>query len=135
MSDKAIEMQLALRYAQLVDNRQFAELTEIIAEEFQQESEHFASHSAAEFISSLEILRNYEKTFHLVGNQIGEWEDDIYSGETYCVASHLYEKDGISRKLDMGIRYKDQIKKYDLEYKYSRRDLDIVWTQDLPTVL
>lgn len=127
--------QLALRYAQLVDDREFAELEEILFEDFKQESQQFSSSSAAEFIAGLEILRNYDRTFHLIGNQYGKWEGEQYQGETYCVASHLYSKEGVDRKLDMGIRYKDTIEKRDGVFKFSRRDLDIVWVQDLPTML
>lgn len=123
---------LATRYALFVDNREFSRMAEIMLEDFTQQGPGFAAGSRDEFIANLEFLRNYSETFHLIGNQIGEWEGEHYRGETWCVASHLYEKDGQGRKLDMGIRYQDDIIAVDGEYRYRSRDLKVVFTQDLP---
>jgi hypothetical protein len=32
---------------------------------------------------------------------MGEWSGDTYRGETYCVASHFYDSDGVERRMDM----------------------------------
>lgn len=125
--------QLALRYAQIVDNRDFDAMRGIICEGFTQQGPQWQCHSAAEFIDMLKLLEeNYSATFHMVGNQLGQWQGDIYRGETYSVASHLYERDGQSRKLDMAIRYQEQVVFRDGGYRYTRRDVEIVWTSDQP---
>lgn len=122
---------LAFKYAKFVDDRDFDRMREIMVSEFTQSGPGFGSDSLDEFIRNLEVLRQYTATFHLVANQLGVWQDDIYTGETWCVASHLYEVDGKSRKLDMGIRYQDVIRCTGDDCRYTSRDLNVVWTQDL----
>ena len=127
--------QLAMQYARFVDARAFDRLEEILVPEFTLRGPGYGSASRDEFIASLAILNDYSATFHLVGNQFGDWIDDRYQGETWCVASHIYERDGTQRKLDMGIRYEDTIVRYAERWCYASRDLNLVWTQELPTVL
>jgi hypothetical protein len=87
--------------------------------------------SANDFIATLGFLKEtYSATFHLVGNQLGQWYEDHYEGETYCIASHIYEKDGQGRKLDMAIRYQERVEYIDGRYCYTRRDVNIVWSSD-----
>ena len=42
------------------------------------------------------------------------------------------ELDGVLRKLDMGIRYQDVIENAGGICRYLSRNLNVVWTQDLP---
>lgn len=123
---------LAAQYAQFVDNREFDRMREIMVPDFTQKGPGFGSDSLDEFISNLAVLDNYSATFHLVANQTGQWHNEIYTGETWGVASHLYEQEGIGRKLDMGIRYQDVIENTGDGFRYTSRDLNVVWTQDLP---
>ena len=135
MIDTDIPKILAIKYARFVDDRQFDSMREIMVDNFTQSGPGFAAGSLDEFIANLQVLNNYSATFHLVGNQYGEWQNDLYRGETWSVASHIYEKDGEQRKLDMGIRYQDVIETEGTVFKYLSRDLVIVWTQDLPTTV
>jgi hypothetical protein len=121
-----------MKYSRFVDDKQFERMREIMADDFTQEGPGFHSGSLDEFIASLGILDKYSATFHLIGNQCGNWHNNIYEGETWSVASHIYEQDGVQRKLDMGIRYQDVIEDVGGNYKYISRDLQVVWTQDLP---
>ena len=124
--------ELAIRYAQIVDNREFGRMTEIMCDDFSQQGPGFGAASVTEFIAGLAFLENYSATFHMLGQQSGDWDGDVYRGETYCVASHLYEKEGVPHKLDMGIRYSDHIVLDGSQYKYQSRDLNVVYVQDLP---
>ncbi len=133
MNESDIPRTLAIKYARFVDDREFGRMREIMADDFTQRGPGFESGCLEEFIASLDILANYSATFHLVGNQWGDWHNSIYTGETWSVASHIYEKEGVQRKLDMGIRYQDVIEDVGGNYKYISRDLQVVWTQDLPT--
>ncbi len=128
-----IPYDLAVRYAQHVDNREFERFREIMLPSFTQEGPGFASGSLEEFIVNLGLLENYSATFHLVGQQIGNWDGGQYVGETWGVASHIYERDNEVRKLDMGIRYSDMIDLIDGSGWFTSRNLNVVWTQDLPT--
>ena len=132
MNESDIPRTLAVKYARFVDDREFERMREIMVDDFTQAGPGFASSSLDEFISSLSILDNYSATFHLIGNQYGEWQNDIYVGETWCVASHLHEEEGELRKLDMGIRYQDVIENAGGICRYLSRNLNVVWTQDLP---
>jgi hypothetical protein len=98
--------------------------------EFTTQGPGFAADSLDAFVETLEFLRNYDRTFHLVGTQFGEWQGDTYAGETYCIASHFYRQDGAEHKMDMGIRYRETIELREGTGKYLRRDLDVVWTED-----
>ncbi|HUH37741.1 MAG TPA: nuclear transport factor 2 family protein [Spongiibacteraceae bacterium] len=127
-----IEYQLACTYAQIADDREFARMAEIMSADFKMRSAAYNFDSLADYIAGLEALRQFSATFHLVGNQVGQWSGETYRGQTWCTAMHLYEKDGVARKLDMGIRYDDYIAMVDGRFRYTRRDLNLIWTQDLP---
>jgi SnoaL-like domain len=127
-----IERQLAYAYAQLIDDRRLDELAAIFAPDCRMSGPGYQFDSFAAFRQGLELIRKYDRTFHLVANQIGAWHGDVYEGETYCVASHIYTKDDREMKMDMGIRYRDRIALHDGTYKFTARHLDVVWVQDLP---
>ena len=133
MTNRPIEYTLAMRYAQIVDDRDFKQMNDILTDDFVMTGAGMEFRSAEVFSSSLEMLNKYSATHHFVGNQLGEWEGETYTGETYCIAAHIYEKDGVERKLDMGIRYADTIVKDGDNYKFSQRLFNLIWTQDLPT--
>ena len=129
MNQDSIPGSLAARYAQLVDGRDFAAMEAIMWPEFTQEGPGFRAESRAVFIGNLEFLRQFDRTFHLLGQVSGEWQGGTYRGETYCVASHFYQRDGRELCLDMYIRYQDLIELRDGDARYLQRDL-IVVTQD-----
>jgi hypothetical protein len=133
MNDSDTVRLLAVKYASFVDNRQYERMREIVTEDFQQQGPGFSANSLDEFIANLGALDKYSATFHLVANQLGEWHNEIYTGETWSVASHIHERDGASYKLDMGIRYQDVIENIGGTFRYTSRDLHVVWVQDLPT--
>jgi hypothetical protein len=131
MRDKIVR-ELAYKYAQFIDDRAFERMGEILADNVEMGSPAFETHTLEEFGEQLKFLDTFTGTMHIIGNQLGEWEGEKYQGETYCVASHIYEKEGVGHKLEMGIRYKDTIAPMDGTYKFTRRYLDVVWSQDLP---
>lgn len=126
-------LQLASRYARLIDDRQFGDLHRVLAPEIRISGPGYVMDSLPQVIAGMELLRQYDGTYHLVANQLGAWEDDEhYVGETYCIASHLYQRDGVARKLDMAIRYQDRIVRTGAGLRFVERELRIAWTQDLP---
>jgi hypothetical protein len=131
--NKSPEQQLAFRYAQIADARKFAEMRDIISADFTQQGPNWQCQGADAFIEQLQVLEtNFSATLHMVGNQLGQWNGDCYEGETYSIASHLFEKDGVARKLEMAILYQERIEKDTDSYRYTRRDVNIVWTSDQP---
>lgn len=133
MNNKPIEQQLALRYAQICDDREFEAMRAIISDDFKQQGPQWYCDSADAFMQQLKVLENnFSATLHMVGNQVGEWDGTTYHGETYTLASHIYEQEGVARKLEMAIRYYETIDKINGQYCYTRRDVNIVWTSDQP---
>ncbi len=81
----------------------------------------------------MSALGNYSATQHHVHHQLVEVDGEAASGETYCVANHLYQDvDGVPRKLDWGIRYQDRYVRREGEWRIAARTLLVDWTQDLP---
>lgn len=132
MNKNTLPLQLANQYVRIVDDREFDEMEDIMWPDFTQQGPGFGADSRDVFIDNLEFLRQYSRTFHLIGSQFGEWDGDSYSGETYCIASHFYTRDEVEHKMDMGIRYQDVIEIRDGVAKYLKRDLNVVWTEDRP---
>jgi len=131
MTTRRIEELLALRYASICDKRNFSDVKDIVTEDFKQTGPEWHCDGAAAFEAQLGYLKdNFSATMHMVGNQLGEWQGEVYRGETYSIANHLYEKDGIARKLDMAIRYDEEIRQENGVYKYARRDVHVIWVSD-----
>lgn len=132
MSDMNVVRELAAHYAQLADDKDFAAFVDIMTPDFKQKGDGYQLHSRDEFIAVLEALRQFDRTLHLVGQSRGEWQRETYRGETWCVASHIYSKDGVERKMEMGIRYQEVIVRSEDRWKYRERNLNVVWTGDQP---
>ena len=64
---------------------------------------------------------------HFIGNVEGAWDGDIYSGKTYCIASHIFVEDGQSKKMDMGIIYEDTLERRGEEVKFVNRKFNLLW--------
>ncbi len=126
MNRQTLPGELAAHYARTVDDRDFAAMEQIMWPEFTQEGPGFRAESRAVFIANLEFLRQFDRTFHLLGQVTGTWEGDTYTGETYCVASHFYQLDGQQLCLDMYIRYRDLIEVRAGDARYVQRDLVVV---------
>ena len=87
----------------------------------------------AQILRGLRRALRYRATFHAVHNQTLEIAGDEAAGETYCVANHLFERDGRPVKLDWGIRYQDRYRRgADGTWRIARRELIVDWEQELP---
>lgn len=126
--------ELAVAYARFIDDRSFDRLAEIMIEDVQVSSPLFACKSLAEFCEQLQLLNNYRVTMHMVGNTFGSWEEGCYTGEAYCMATHIYEVDGQEWKWEVGIRYEDRIIIRDRQPLFSHRHLNVLWQQDQPLI-
>ena len=122
--------QLAVLYARLMDDKLFDRLEEIMVPDVVVAAPEFECLGVEAFREQVQLLHNFSATMHLIGNQFGEWDGDTYQGETYCVATHIHEPEGVARKWEVGIRYQDTIVGTGSGYKYSRRYLNILWQSD-----
>ena len=113
-------------YASIIDQRKFSSLSTIMWDEFSM-SGHFEINGLENFIAAMQQLENYQSTMHQIMNVHGAWNKSMYQGETYCVASHIFEKDDKPYKLDMGIIYSDVIEVKDGTAKFLSRDFSLKW--------
>jgi uncharacterized protein (TIGR02246 family) len=75
---------------------------------------------------------NYPQTMHFVGNHEVAVDADSASGLVYCLAHHVYERDGVKRDTLMVIRYHDTYVRSRGSWQIKERRLDIDWQEDRP---
>ena len=121
-----VPLQLSNLYASIIDQRKFSSLNSIMWDDFSMLGQ-FEINGLENFITAMKQLENYQSTMHQVMNIQGEWEEDLYKGETYCIASHMFDKDDKPYKLDMGIIYSDVIEIRDDTAKFLSRTFSLKW--------
>ena len=135
MRKDLVPSNLSNLYASIIDQRRFTSLSSIMWEEFSMLGE-FEIIGLENFILAMKQLENYQSTMHQVMNVQGEWDENIYKGETYCIASHIFNQDNKPYKLDMGIIYSDVIEVREEAAKFISRTFSLKWkktdTLDLP---
>jgi len=135
MNKDLVPTKLSNLYASIIDQRQFSSLSSIMWDEFSMLGE-FEIIGLENFIAAMQQLENYKSTMHQVMNVQGEWEENIYKGETYCIASHMFDQDDKPYKLDMGIIYSDVIEIRGEAAKFISRTFLLKWKKtdslDLP---
>jgi hypothetical protein len=135
MRKDLVPSKLSNLYASIIDQRRFTSLSSIMWEEFSMLGE-FEIIGLENFIIAMKQLENYQSTMHQVMNVQGEWDENIYKGETYCIASHMFDQDNKPYKLDMGIIYSDVIEIREEAAKFISRTFSLKWKKtdilDLP---
>ena len=135
MNKDLVPTKLSNLYASIIDQRKFSSLSSIMWDEFSMLGE-FEIIGLENFIAAMQQLENYKSTMHQVMNVRGEWEENIYKGETYCIASHMFDQDNKPYKLDMGIIYSDVIEVREETAKFISRTFSLKWKKtdilDLP---
>ena len=135
MNKDLVPTKLSNLYASIIDQRKFSSLSSIMWDEFSMLGE-FEIIGLENFIAAMQQLENYKSTMHQVMNVQGEWEENIYKGETYFIASHMFDQDDKPYKLDMGIIYSDVIETRGEATKFISRTFSLKWKKtdslDLP---
>ena len=121
-----VPSKLSNLYASIIDQRKFSSLNSIMWDDFSMLGQ-FEINGLENFITAMKQLENYQSTMHQVMNIQGEWEENLYKGETYCIASHMFDKDDKPYKLDMGIIYSDVIEIRDDTAKFLSRTFSLKW--------
>ena len=83
-----VPSQLSNLYASIIDQRKFSSLNSIMWDDFSMLGQ-FEINGLENFITAMKQLENYQSTMHQVMNIQGEWEENLYKGETYCIALSL----------------------------------------------
>ena len=134
--DDEVELRkLAYRYAYVIDHREWDLIPRVFSEDAHLEGPGFEMDGHEALRSGLEKIDQYSATMHYVMNQLAEIDGDQAKGEVYCLANHLYDRDGVAWKLDMGIRYADRYVRSDRGWLIVHRVLNLIWQQDLPLEL
>ena len=121
-----VPSKLSNLYASIIDQRKFSSLNSIMWDDFSMLGQ-FEINGLENFITAMQQLENYQSTMHQVMNIQGEWEENLYKGKTYCIASHMFDKDDKPHKLDMGIIYSDVIEIRDGTAKFLSRTFSLKW--------
>lgn len=124
--------ELVCHYAQAVDRRDWAQLTKLFTADASVKGPGFSLNGRDSIVEGMGGLSQYTSTQHHVHHQIAKLEEQSATAETYCVANHVYARDGVSRKLDWGIRYHDRFVCEAGEWRFAERVLLLDWAQDLP---
>ena len=75
-------------------------------------------------------LDRYVVTTHIVGGQVVAIDGDGATGDTVCLAHHVYEKAGARRLLVMAVRYSDTYARHRGGWGFAERRLTLDWRED-----
>jgi hypothetical protein len=104
---------LRYTYARGLDRRDFELAASPYAEDAHfkgPDTEYKGRRAIREALSRLTL---YKVTMHTMHNQLLQIEADRAASETYCVAYHYYDLDGVKQQYVMGIRYEDSLRRHD----------------------
>ncbi|WP_250005049.1 nuclear transport factor 2 family protein [Actinoplanes sp. M2I2] len=79
------------------------------------------------------LMTRYAVTTYLNGQSTVAVDGESATGETYCLAHHLYERDGVRTLLIMAIRYLDTFVRTGRGWLIADRRLVIDWTDERPS--
>jgi ketosteroid isomerase-like protein len=88
-----------------------------------------------------EMLRRYDRTFHLVTNHRFAVVGDTASGEVQCVAHHVSLTGAPTGAGPAGtdtvwfIRYRDRYRRSGADWRFARRELHLQWVEEHPVAL
>jgi hypothetical protein len=132
VEDHIAIQRLMYRYALCADRKDYAGFAEIFCEdaEFVNRGTRVAPLTAIQ--GMMRALERYKQTLHLVQNVLYEVQDDTATGETYCLASHLFEENDREMKVDMGIIYQDRLRRTPQGWRIQHRGFTLLWSQTAP---
>jgi SnoaL-like domain len=80
-----------------------------------------------------EALNAYQATMHFNGQSTIALDGDRATGESYCIAHHLFTEDGERKLMVAYIRYDDVFVKVDGAWLFAERKLYVDWTETRPS--
>ena len=124
---------LSHRYAQAIDRGDTAAWRSLFTADVVLQTGDKPPSSYVEIVSSPELqLRRYEKTWHGVLTQVIHVDGDRAEGEVYCLARHIWTASHntpgdmpLALSHDMTIRYQDEYRRDDGEWKFAVRKITI----------
>jgi SnoaL-like domain len=80
-----------------------------------------------------EDLNRYQATMHFNGQSTIALDGDRATGESYCIAHHLFTEDGERKLMVAHLRYGDTFVKVDGTWLFAERNLYVDWTETRPS--
>jgi len=78
-------------------------------------------------------LNRYRATMHFNGQSTVALDGDRATGESYCIAHHLFSQDGERKLMVAWLRYGDTFVKLDGAWLFAERNLYVDWTETRPS--
>lgn len=128
-ADHIAIQRLMYRYASCADRKDYAGFAEVFCADAVFDFSGRVVTSLAAIQDMMHALEKYTATLHLVHNTLYEVEWDIATGETYCLASHLFKDAGDTLKIDMGIVYEDRLRRCAQGWRIELRTFNLLWSQ------
>jgi SnoaL-like protein len=82
-----------------------------------------------------EDLNRYQATMHFNGQSTIGLDGDRATGESYCIAHHLFTEDGERKLMIAWLRYGDTFAKMEGAWRFAERNLYVDWTETRPSDL
>ena len=76
-----------------------------------------------------DALNNYQATMHFNGQSTVALDGDRPTGESYCIAHHLFTEDDERKLMVAWLRYGDTFVKRDGAWLFAERTLYVDWTE------
>jgi SnoaL-like domain len=81
----------------------------------------------------LQDLNRYQATQHFNGQSTIELDGNRATGESYCIAHHLFTEDGQRKLMVAHLRYGDTFVKVDGVWLFAERNLYVDWIETKPS--
>jgi hypothetical protein len=78
-------------------------------------------------------LNRYQATMHFNGQSTVALDGDRATGESYCIAHHLFTQDGERQLMVAHLRYGDTFVKLGGAWQFAERNLYVDWTETRPS--
>ena len=78
-------------------------------------------------------LNRYQATMHFNGQSTIALDGDLATGESYCIAHHLFTDDGERKLMTAWLRYRDKFFKVEGDWRFAERNLYVDWTETRPS--
>jgi ketosteroid isomerase-like protein len=79
-------------------------------------------------------LNRYQATMHFNGQSTITLDGDRATGESYCIAHHLFTTGGERKLMVAWLRYHDTFVKRDGAWLFAERELYVDWTETRPSL-
>ena len=79
-------------------------------------------------------LNRYQATMHFNGQSTVAVDGERATGESYCIAHHLFTENGERKLMIAWLRYGDTFVKVDGAWLFAERELYVDWTETRPSV-